>query len=704
MLTSVRRYATWLVLLLTSNRVLNGQGPRASAMDPRDTIMSFAVRGWGVALEDRDTAVRPGDDFIRYVSGRWVDRVNQAALDRNDSYWRDLMRLPPRRIAQTLKELAEDRTLSPETPEGKAAAFYRAFADSARIRRAGLSPLAPALDAIRAARTHSDLARVMGEEAGAWTPRPVSVTVQTFPTTLFTLQISQNPRDVTRTVVLIGAAGLLLPAPSYYSDPAQEDIRQAYVEYIAGMLRLVQWPHAAERAKDVLALETRLAAASWTLGQRRDAASQTNPMTLAELRSFAPELDWTAYLGGAGLSTTKDVVIDTRSAFPKLTKIFAETPIEVWQARQAFAILDQDAPKLDDAAAALALDFRARRFQGTAASQPCDMRIMLAADASIPDIIGALYAKKYFSPAVRAATEEMTRRIRDAFDLRLARSPYLSDASKQRARAKLAAMRLDIGAPAHATDYRGLVLSDTDYFGNLRRARAFEWKRQIASLAKPFDRDAWPLQPHNTNYAYIPNTNILDVSAGALEPPFFDLSADPAVNYGAVGTLIAAQMAAAFDGNGRHFGPDGSATEIFSPSENARLDAQRDSLSAQLSQREALPGLPLQGALLVDEDANDIIGIGVALDAYHRSLNDSPAPVRDGTTGDQRFFLGRAQMWRAMFVPNFIRVLVATGHNTPPPIRIAFTAQHSDAWYDAFGVTSDQRMYIPPEKRLHFLF
>ena len=174
------------------------------------------------------------------------------------------------------------------------------------------------------------------------------------------------------------------------------------------------------------------------------------------------------------------------------------------------------------------------------------------------------------------------------------------------------------------------MLTDTDYFGNLRRARAFEWKRQIASLAKPFDRDAWPLQPHNTNYAYVPNANVLEVSAGALEPPFFDLSADAAVNYGAVGTLIAAQMAAAFDRNGRHFGPDGSRMEIFDAADALRLDAQRDTLSAQLSQLEALPGLALHGALIVDEDVNDIIGIEVALDAYHHSLNGTTPPALDG--------------------------------------------------------------------------
>ena len=386
------RHATWIVLLFALNRVLYAQGPRATAIDPRDTLTSFAVGGWGVALDDRDMAVRPGDDFIRYATGRWLDRVARSGLDRNDSYWRDLMRLPPRRISQILKELADDRTLSPDTPEGKAAAFYRAFVDSARIRRAGLSPLAPALNAIRETRTHADLARVMGQEAGAWTPRPFSVTVQTFPTALFTIRIDQNPRDATRNAVLIGAAGLLLPAPSYYSDPAQEDIRRAYVEYMSGMLQLVHWPHADARARDILALETRLAAASWTLEQLRDATAQANPIGVAELRSFAPEFDWLAFLGGAGLPATRDVVIDTRSAFPKLTKIFAETPVAVWQARQAFAILDQDAPKLSDDAAALALDFRAKRFQGAAASQPRDMRIMLAADASIPDIIGTLYA------------------------------------------------------------------------------------------------------------------------------------------------------------------------------------------------------------------------------------------------------------------------------------------------------------------------
>jgi putative endopeptidase len=677
---------------------------RLPLADPRDTMTSFAVGGWGLALGDRDATIRPGDDFVRHAGGRWLESVRRDGLDRNDSYWRDLMRLPSRRVAGLLRELGDDRSRSPNTIEGKAAAFYRAFVDTARIHGRGLAALEPALAAIRGARTHADLARVMGAEAGAWTPRPPSVTVQTFPLALFSLRIDRSPREAARNAVFVGAAGLLLPAPSYYSDPAQEDIRQAYVAYIAGMLRLLDWPAPEQRARDVLALEARLAAASWTLEQQRDAAAQLNPMSVAQLRAFAPGFDWAAFLAGAGLGKVPDVVVDTKSAFPHLARIFAETPVDVWQARQAFAVADQDAPKLSDDAAALALDFRSRRFQGSAATQPRDMRVMLAADASIPDIVGTLYAARYFPPEVRAATQDMARRIRDAFDARLAASPYLSDASKRRARAKLAAMQLDIGSPDTRRDYAGLVLSDTDYFGNLRRERAYEWRREVAALGRRFDRSAWPLQPHNANYAYVPSVNVMEISAAALEPPFFDLAADPAVNYGAIGTLMGAEMAAAFDRTGRRFGPEGGLLDVFTPAEVARLDSLRDSVAVQFSRYEPVPGLHLQGALIADEVTDDVVGIQLALDAYHASLRGREAPVLDGTTGDQRFFLGRAQMWRAAFVPAFLRALVATGHNTPPPQRINGTLPHIDAWYTAFGVGPDQPMYVAPARRWRFLF
>jgi putative endopeptidase len=675
--------------------------------DPRDTMTSFAVGGWGLALADRDTTVRPGDDFVRYAGGRWLDGVRRAGLDRNSSYWRDLMRLPSRRVAGLLRELGDDRSLAPNTIEGQAAAFYRAFVDTARIRRRGLAALEPALAAIRGARTHADLARVMGAEAGPWTPRPASVTVQTFPLALFALRVDQSPRDAARNAVFVGAAGLLLPAPSYYADSSQADIREAYEQYVAGMLRLLRWPEPERRARDVLALETRIAAASWTLEQQRDAAAQINPMRVAELRAFAPRFDWRGFLAGAGLGDVSDVVIDTKSAFPRLARIFADTPVEVWQARQAFAVADQDAPKLSDEAAALALDFRSRRFQGSAATQPGDMRVMLAADASIPDVVGALYAARYFSPQVRAATQDMARRIRDAFDARLAASPYLSDASKRRARAKLAAMQLDVGSPdaqRARRDYAELVLSDTDYFGNVRRARAFEWRRQVAALGGRFDRTAWPIEPHSANYAYVPTANVMEIAAAALEPPFFDLAADPAVNYGAIGTLMGAEMAAAFDRTGRRFGPGGELRDVFTPAEVARLDSLRDAVAAELSRREPVPGLHLQGALIADEVTDDVVGVRLALDAYHASLGGAEAPARDGTTGDQRFFLGRAQMWRAAFVPAFLRVLVATGHNTPPPLRINATAPHVDAWYTAFDVGPDAAMYVEPARRWRFLF
>jgi putative endopeptidase len=502
----------------------------------------------------------------------------------------------------------------------------------------------------------------------------------------------------------VGAAGLLLPSARYYSDSGFADIRRAYVDYIAGMLRLVNWDQPERRAKEVLALETRLAAVSWTVAQRRTTAGQINPMTVAELRKFAPDFDWQSFLRGAGLSSATNVVVDTKDAFPKLASVFKDTPIEVWQARQAFAILDQDGPKLDDKASRLAFNFRSTQFQGAGASQPPDFRIMLAADASIPDIVGELYAKRYFTPEMRVAVEDMARRIRKAFDARLASSPYLSDASKQRARAKLAAMEVDVGAPKTTRDYRGLVFSDTDYFGNLRRARDYEWKREIETLDKPFDRTVWPLQPHNANYAYIPAANIAEASAGALMPPFFDITADPAVNYGGAGTMIAAQMAAAFDENGREIGPEGGMMQLFTPDETARLDAARDSLAAQLSAFEPLPGMHLNGGVLAREILDDIVGLQVALDAYHESLSGKPAPVLDGLTGDQRFFLGRGQMWRAVFAPPFLRTLIANAWNTYPPIRIAVTSQHIDAWYDAFNVHAGQKMYIEPARRLHFLF
>jgi len=678
--------------------------PRRPSVDPRDTMSSFAVGGSGLSLADRDTSVRPGDDFSRYQNGRWLDSVVRAGLTHNDSYWRDLMRLPTRRVVSILQELGSKHGLSPEAPEGKAAAFYRSFTDSAAIRQKGIAPLGPALQSIRRATTHAEIARVMGEEAGAWTPRPPSVTVQTFPLALFAIRVDQNPRDVTRNAVILNAAGQLLPAPSYYSDPAQEEVRRAYVDYIAKMLRLVNWPEPDQRARDILELEKRISAVRPTSEEMRTVAGRMRSANVAQLAAMAPEFDWSGFLSAAGLSPKKQVVVAASSMIPSLTKIFAETPVSVWAARQAFAVLDQDAPKLSDAAAELALDFRSRQFQGTAASQPREFRVMVAADATIPDIIGTLYAKRYFPPALRAATEDMARRIRDAFDARLASSPYLSDASKHRAREKLAAMKLDIGAPTAARDYPGLVLSDTDYFGNLRRAREYEWRREVASLDKPFDRNEWPLQPHNSNYSYVPNANVMEVSAGALEPPFFDLAADPAVNYGAIGTLIGAQMAAAFDVTGRQYGPDGGLAAIFTPQETARLNALRDSLARRLSTIEALPGVRLPGNLIVDEDINDIVGMQIALDAYHNSLNGRPAEVIGTTTGDQRFFLGHAQMWRSAFVPAFIQWLAATGHNTPPPIRMNVTVQHLDAWYDAFGVQAGQKLYLRPDERLRFFF
>ena len=670
-----------------------------------DKLASSSIGAWGIDLTDRDPSVKAGDDFFMSQNGAWVARTQLSDQQPAAAYWRDVRGLAPRRMNAILQELAADTHASLDTPADKAAAFYRAFIDEKTVEAKGLTPLKPELDAIRAAKTKAQMATLMGRMSGLGTARFIQTV--TGPAQVrdgvFSVIIQQDNKDPHRYAVYLGQAGLYLPGLEYYSNPKLADIKSAYEAYLARMLSSLDWPDAATRAREVVALETRIAQVSWSQEQLKDAEKIFNSMTVNELTKFAPAFDWRAFLKGAELGEVERVVINAKSAFPKIAAIFAETPMEVWQARQAFVAADDAASSgyLNTAAYNLSFEFRYKQFINAAsATPPRASRAYTTMSHQIGDILSALYVARHFSPEAKAAAMEMAANIRQAFDARLAKLTWMSAETKAKARSKLAQMTMRIGYPDKFQDYQGLGISETDLYGNVRRATAFNWRRKVHRLNQPFDRSEWVGPTEIANFIYSPPTNSIEIPAGLMQPPFFDLHADPAVNYGAIGGLIGQAMLSGFNNQGRLYDGDGRLREWWRADEVKTFAALTKKLSDQYSSVEPLPGIHVKGEVLADEAMSDLGGLLVTLDAYHLSLKGQRAPVLDGFTGDQRIFLSWAQSWRTKFSPTFVRNQLTTAVNAPPFQRVNGPVHNIDAWYEAFNVKPGDKLYLAPENRV----
>ena len=672
----------------------------APASGAADDLTLHSVGAWGIDLADRDPAVNPGDDFFMSQNGAWFAKTALTPQTPFAAYWNDLRRLTPRRLAALLEDVSADKAAPPHSARGQAGAFFKAFMDERAVDAKGVTPLEPELRSVRAASTRVKVAFVMGAAAG---PSANVAGIAAIPPNraVFTLKVGQDQHDPARYAVYVGQGGLGLPGPEYYAEPQFADIRTAYEAYAARMLSLIGWANPRQRAKQIVALETRIATVSWSHQQMRDVAKTYNRMSVAELSRFAPGFDWRAFLAGAELPAAGDVVIDAKSAFPQIARIVAETPLDVLQARQAFVIVDDAAPNLDATTAAAHFDFRFKAFNGSAVSRPRRILAWYTLEGSIGDLLGELYVERYFSPAARDKALEMSANIKRAFDARLAASAWMSPETRARARAKLAKMNVNIGYPDHVPDYRGLRISADDLYGDVVRASAFRWRRDVHRLNRPFDRGDWTFTPQMVNYSYIPTSNTLEIPAATLQPPFFDLHADEAVNYGSVGALIGSMVVSGFDNTGRHFDADGRQRDVLTAAEAGRFEAMTKTVADQYSAIEPLPGVHVKGELVADEAVDDIGGLLVALDAYHLSLHRRPAPVLDGFTGDQRLFLGRAQMWRAKFDAAFVRTQLALGNNAQPFLRVNGPVRNIDAWYAAFNIGPGDKMYVAPDQRIH---
>ncbi len=643
---------------------------------------------WGFNLDGRDTSARPGDSFMRYANGVALDRL-QIPSDRTSYGSFNLLReLSDNRVKVMIDALVARTDPVPGSDEQKIADAYRSYMDEGRLEALDAQPLQPYLAAIRAANTHDAMAVYMGQTQGQ------------IGASIFGTGISIDQKAPTRYVVSTGQSGIGLPNRDYYLDARWAAKKALYQVYVARMLEMIGWADPVENAAAIVAFETRIAEAHWTPIQNRNRDETYNEYTIAQLAAEAPGFAWQDYYSAIGVGEVPRLIVRQDTAMPLMAAIYAETPMDVIQAWQAFHSVDDAAPRLSRRFLDAQWEFRSRDLNGQPMQRPRDKRGISFAEGMLGEAVGRQYVSEYFPAESKAKMEELVANLRIALANRIRNYTWMSAETQAAAQEKLEKFTVKIGYPNKWRDYSALEVRPDDLFGNTERAGRFQWQYQLNRLNLPVDKDEWGMTPQTVNAYYNSANNEIVFPAAILQPPFFDPNGDAAVNYGGIGGVIGHEIGHGFDDQGSKSDGDGVLRNWWTPADKANFEALTARLGAQYDQFEPLPGFPVQGGLTMGENIGDAAGVAVGLEAYHLSLNGQPAPVLDGVTGDQRFFFGWAQVWQSKYREDALRNQIATDPHSPAEFRVIGPVRNSDAWYDAFDVQPGDKYYLAPEDRV----
>jgi len=680
-----RLFALALALILSA--------PFVRAADPATATPPTGAQRygtWGVDVAGMDRAVKPGDDFFKYVNGKWA-ATTQIPPDKS-SYgaFAILSDLSEARERALLERWAADKTLKPGSDEAKVAATYRTFLDDATAEKLDAKPIQGRLDTIRKAKSREDVAAIMAQSQSD------------LGRSFFGASVGDDAKNPDKYALYLSQSGLGLADREFYLKDNYKPQKERYQKYVADMLRLIGWDEPDKNAADVVALETKIADAHWTRADSRNRDKTYNPTIPVELEKSAAGFPWSVYFKEAELGNASRVVLRQNTAFPKLAAIFSETPVETLKAWEAFSVADEAAPLLSKRFVDANWEFRAKFLNGAEEQRPRWKRAVDATENAMGEAIGRSYVKEYFPPESKAKMEKLVADLLAAMKGRIENLQWMGPETKARALEKLAKFGVKIGYPTQWRDYSALVIKEGDIVGNAERAAKFEWNRDVNRIGKPIERWEWGMTPQTVNAYYTPVKNEIVFPAAILQPPFFDPNADPAVNYGGIGAVIGHEITHGFDDQGRKSDGGGMLRDWWTADDAAKFEAQATKLGAQYEAYK-FPQLPDQhiiGRLTMGENIGDLGGILLALDAYKRSLNGKPAPVIDGFTGEQRVFLGWAQVWRTLQRDDQLRQMLATNPHSPGAIRALAPLRNVDAWYSAFDVKEGDANYIKPEDRV----
>jgi putative endopeptidase len=649
------------------------------------------IGAWGFDVGGMNRQVRPGDSFFEYANGTWLSSTPIPADKSNYGMFTALSDLSDERT----KQIIQGASGPAGSEAAKIADYYKSFMDEAAIEAAGITPIQPELDKIAAIKDVRGLSAAFAESAGQLRKSPILTIVV------------QDDRDPETHIANLAQSGLGLPDRDMYDAKQKQfqPLRDGYKQYMTAMLELIGAKDAAKRAAAVYALEEKIAAVHWNRVQNRDPVKTYNKLTLAQLQKTAPGLDWQAWLHGTGLARVQAVNVNQPSAIAGIAKLAKSQPIAVWRDYLTIRLLTDTAPYLPKRFVDTHFAMYGKTLSGTPELKDRWKRGVDEVTGALGEAVGKLYVAKYFTPATKAKADELVKNLLVAMGERLDKLPWMGEETRAKAKAKLATYNPKIGYPSRWRDYTTLEIVACDPVGNARRAAAFEYDRRLAKLGQPVDRDEWFMTPMMVNAYYNPSLNEIVFPAAILQPPFFDPNADDAINYGGIGGVIGHEISHGFDDQGSQYDAKGALANWWTKDDSAKFKTATKRLAAQYDEYCPFPaadGKPAQcvkGEFTLGENIADLAGLTIAHHAYQLSLGGKQAPVLDGMTGDQRFFLGWAQIWRRLYREQELANRLVTDPHSPSEFRAA-VVRNLDAWYDAFGVKPGEKLYLEPDQRV----
>ena len=644
----------------------------------------------GIALENMDKKVRPQDDFYRYVNGTWLDQTEIPSDKSTYGSFTALRDKSRRDVKAIIEETAKLENVEKGSDAQKVGDLYRSFMNVDKLNQLGAAPLMPEFAKIDAMTNLDDVSVYFAESQILGSDAP------------FGFFVNNDSKNPTSYIAFFTQSGIGMPDKKYYfkKDDKSVKLRAEYVVHLEKMLGLAGIKDSAAQAQKIMALETAIADLHWTRTERRDRNKTYNKVALGDLSAMTTNFNWDAYLAHAGLSKEINVVVREKSYFENFSKLFAATSVDDWKLYFKWTLINSAAGILSEDFDKQNFDFYSTKLSGTPEQEARWKRGVNSVNGLLGEVVGKIYVEKHFKPEAKARMIKLVENLRAAYKEAIIGLDWMSETTKKQALDKLAKFTPKIGYPDKWRDYSALEISADDLAGNYKRASLFGHQRQIEKLGKPIDRTEWHMSPQTVNAYYNSSMNEIVFPAAILQPPFFNMEADDAVNYGGIGGVIGHEMGHGFDDQGAKSDGDGVLRDWWTEKDLAEFKIRTKKLADQYSAFEPLPGEHINGEMTLGENIGDLGGLTIAHRAYTMSQKDAKSPELDGLSGEQRFFMGWAQVWAYKFREEALRSRLATDSHSPAPFRGNGTLMNMPEFMNAYGVKAGDGMYRAPEERV----
>jgi putative endopeptidase len=643
----------------------------------------------GVIKSNMDTIIRPGDNFEKYVNGHWL-KSNAIPADKSSFGSFDLLYDQSQKDVREIIEDAAKQTASEGSDEQKIGDFYASYTNRNARNEKGISPMLPYLKQIDSIQNYSDLAAYFGKANRMGISAP------------FSISVTEDFKNPNKNVLMTWQGGLGLPERDYYlsQDSKMKDIRTKYLQHLQKMLELSKIEDASSKSKQIMELESKLASIQMKKEDTRDATKLYNVYKYSDLKNLMPDFEWNLMLTNAGIGDQKALVVSQVEYTKKLNDLIQKTSIATWKNFLTWKVIDNASSYLSQDLDAQNFEFYGKVLSGKEKQEEDWKRGVSAVNGSLGELVGKVYVKKHFSPEAKEKMVEMVNNLLDAYAESIKKLDWMSENTKKQALDKVKKFTVKIGYPDKWKDYSKLKINKNDLFGNIERSTLVEYNRMLAKLGKPVDRTEWGMTPQTVNAYYNPTLNEIVFPAAILQPPFFNLEAEDAINYGGIGAVIGHEIGHGFDDQGSGFDGDGVMRNWWTANDLSKFKNKTKTLVGQYSAFKAFDDLNLNGEFTLGENIGDLGGLSIAIKAYKKSLNGKEAPVLDGFTGIQRVFLGWGQVWLENVRDESLRSQIASDPHSPAKYRINGVVRNIPEFYEAFEIKPTDSLYLAPKDRV----